>query len=526
MFTFIDLFAGIGGFRIAMERLGGKCVFGSEIDKHARLTYARNFGEEPAGDITKIDAKDVPDHEVLCGGFPCQPFSVSGKQLGWQDARGTLFFEIMRIVAAKRPKVLFLENVKNYVTHRNGETLARTVEMMESAGYRTEWAVLNASNFGVPQARKRVYFVGIRDDIASERFVFPEGGGKSVCLRDILVDAKTAESVLIDRDDITMHEDATERLSAKARNRPVQIGVISKGGQGERIYSIHGHAITLSAHGGGAASKTGAYWVDGKIRRLHPLECKRAMGFPEAFRIDRRQAQSFKQFGNAVVVSVVQAIGKRIVTTAGLEWAGRELDWQPCAQEFVEEPKKRRKDKKAVKVEEGAGESLGRVPEAVVEPRADLRGLAAPELPLEMEPAPLEPKSRAPSLAHESLPAYRRAIDFVVWTEKLFDKLHKAGSVKKELERSSNRIPLGIVDGVGKQGCKERLKALQGAHALALECGATLDIIVGRGLRKKSDVEAGKALLLRLAGDLESLIEGMEADGDSPEGELNLGLLA
>ena len=159
MFTFIDLFAGIGGFRIGLERLGGQCVFSSEIDRHAAATYERNFGEKPAGDITRIHPDEVPLHDVLCGGFPCQPFSVSGKQRGFEDARGTLFFEVMRLVAAKRPRAVFLENVANYARHQNGDTLKRTVDMLEEEGYRVSHAILNASDFGVPQARRRLYIV-------------------------------------------------------------------------------------------------------------------------------------------------------------------------------------------------------------------------------------------------------------------------------------------------------------------------------------------------------------------------------
>lgn len=327
MFTFIDLFAGIGGFRIGLERLGGKCVFSSEIDKHAAATYERNFGEKPAGDITKITSEEVPDHDVLCGGFPCQPFSVSGKQLGFEDARGTLFFEVMRLVDAKRPRAVFLENVANFVRHRNGDTLKRTISMLEDAGYQTKYAVLNASNYGVPQARKRVYIVGVRKDVVSGEFQFPVALDKQVRLKDILLPNSKTKDTVIDRDDIQIRGTDIEKAAEGRVNKPIQIGIINKGGQGERIYSPEGHGITLSAHGGGAAAKTGAYLVGGVVRRLHPIECRRLMGFPERFRMDPRKGQAYKQFGNAVIASMIEAIGKEMLNAAKLRWVQSELEF-------------------------------------------------------------------------------------------------------------------------------------------------------------------------------------------------------
>lgn len=326
MFTFIDLFAGIGGFRIGLERLGGRCVFSSEIDRHAAATYERNFGEKPAGDITQIDASDIPSHDVLCGGFPCQPFSVSGKQLGFEDARGTLFFEVMRIVSAKQPKAVFLENVANYARHRNGDTLRRTLAMLEEQGYRTNHSILNASDYGVPQARKRLYIVGVRRDLASTEFKFPLPTGQRITVRDFLLPNEEAEGTILDRNDISITKNDLSMEGKGDRGRPVQIGVINKGGQGERIYSPDGHGITLSAHGGGAAAKTGAYLVDGVVRKLHPIECRRLMGFPETFKIDPRRSQAYKQFGNAVVATVIEAIGRELIDVAKLRTSQGELE--------------------------------------------------------------------------------------------------------------------------------------------------------------------------------------------------------
>ncbi len=318
-FTFIDLFAGIGGFRVGLERLGGRCVFGSEIDKHAIATYERNFGDKPAGDITKIEAEDVPSHDLLCGGFPCQPFSISGKRLGFEDARGTLFFEVMRLVNHHKPKAVFLENVANYKTHQGGKTLEITLGMLRDAGYLVRCEILNASNYGVPQARKRLYIVGIREDLEVGGFEFPEAHDGRTYLKDILLPASHVVESRIVRDDMRITKKDISDEFKRRPNKPIKIGVINKGGQGERIYSIDGHAITLSAYGGGAAAKTGAYLVGDVVRKLDPRECARLMGFPEEYKIDPRRNQAYKQFGNAVVANVIEAIGRKLVTQVGFK---------------------------------------------------------------------------------------------------------------------------------------------------------------------------------------------------------------
>ncbi|MDD4874654.1 MAG: DNA cytosine methyltransferase, partial [Dehalococcoidales bacterium] len=182
-YAFIDLFAGIGGFRIALESLGGKCVFTSEWDKYAAVTYKANFRDEPAGDITKIEAKDIPPHDVLCGGFPCQAFSISGKQNGFSDTRGTLFFDIARIADFHKPKVLFLENVRNLARHDNCKTLSTILRVLRSIGYDPFFEILNASYYGVPQARERIYFVCFRKDLGVKKFEFPKPTHKPICLK-------------------------------------------------------------------------------------------------------------------------------------------------------------------------------------------------------------------------------------------------------------------------------------------------------------------------------------------------------
>lgn len=164
-FKFIDLFCGIGGFHLAMSEVGGECVFASEIDKFAKQAYTTLHGLEPHGDITKIDAKDIPDHDVIAAGFPCQSFSVAGKRGGFEDARGTLFFEVARIADEKKPKILLLENVKGLVGHDKGKTLDTIVKTLNDIGYRVDFEVLNSKYFGVPQNRERIFIVSIREDL-------------------------------------------------------------------------------------------------------------------------------------------------------------------------------------------------------------------------------------------------------------------------------------------------------------------------------------------------------------------------
>jgi len=311
---FIDLFAGIGGFRIALERHGAECVFSSEWDKHAQKTYNENFGEIPEGDITKISEKDIPEHDVLCGGFPCQAFSISGKQRGFNDTRGTLFFDIVRIARHHKPKVLFLENVKNLTKHYHGNTLKIILRTLEEIGYDAYYKVLVASHYGVPQARERIYIIGFRKDLGINDFKFPNPSCKNIYVKDILEKDRDMSEYVIHRKDVKFwNRDETPVL------KPIQIGQINKGGQGERIYSINGHAITLSAYGGGVAGKTGAYLVDGRIRRLSPRECARAQGFPEWFKISAPKLEAYKQFGNSVSVPVIDAIFNQIANTTRLE---------------------------------------------------------------------------------------------------------------------------------------------------------------------------------------------------------------
>lgn len=308
-YKFIDLFAGLGGFRLALESLGAKCVYSNEWDPHAQKVYAENFGHIPEGDITKVDEKTIPNHDILCAGFPCQAFSISGKQRGFEDSRGTLFFDVARIVKEKKPKIVFMENVKNFATHDGGKTLSVVKSTMEELGYTFYQKVLNSVTYGMPQKRERIYMVCFRNDLDINTFKFPKPFKLTRYVNDFLLKDETiVESLYIDRPD-TYYNDTEDN---KYSDKPIRLGIVNKGGQGERIYSTKGIAITLSAHGGGAFAKTGGYLVNGRPRKLHPRECARLMGFPDSYKISSSFNQAYKQFGNSVVIDVLQYIAIEI----------------------------------------------------------------------------------------------------------------------------------------------------------------------------------------------------------------------
>lgn len=308
-YTFIDLFAGLGGFRLALESLGAKCIYSSEWDDPVRKVYQDNFGDWPEGDITKIDEAHIPEHDILCAGFPCQAFSVSGKQKGFEDNRGTLFFDVARIVKAKKPKVVFLENVKNFEKHDDGKTLKTVRETIEELGYTFYKEVLNAVDYGIPQKRERIYMVCFRKDLGVEEFQYPKPFALTRHVEDFLLeDEKEVEHLYVERPDTYYNGKKDDKYS----NKSIRLGTVNKGGQGERIYSTKGIAITLSAYGGGVFAKTGGYFIGGKARKLHPRECARIMGYPDSYKISENANQAYKQFGNSVVIDVLQLIAMEI----------------------------------------------------------------------------------------------------------------------------------------------------------------------------------------------------------------------
>lgn len=310
-YTFIDLFAGLGGFRLALESFGAKCVYSSEWDKAAQEVYYKNFNDMPDGDITKVDEKNIPVHDILCAGFPCQAFSISGKQRGFEDSRGTLFFDVARIAKYHKPKIIFLENVKNFAAHDNGNTLKVVLTTLEEIGYSVYYKVLNSVDYGIPQKRERIYIVCFRKDLDTKKFKFPE--------KMKLV--KHVEDFLEENPNVSIYDEKkypivyNGKLDNEYSNKMIRLGTVNKGGQGERIYSIKGIAATLSAYGGGVFAKTGGYLVNGKVRRLSPRECARIMGYPDTYKIANNKNEAYKQFGNSVVIDVLQYIVLEITKT-------------------------------------------------------------------------------------------------------------------------------------------------------------------------------------------------------------------
>lgn len=302
-YSFIDLFCGIGGFHCALKSLGATCVFASDINKKACAVYTENFNLVPKGDITRIKCNEIPNHDILCAGFPCQPFSISGNKKGFDDENGKLFFEIIRIARYHKPRLILLENVRNLEAHNDGKTLQTIKQKLNSIGYYVYVSVLNSSDYAVPQARKRLYIVAFRKDLKIKEFSFPNKADHFKCLEDIL-DESVDSKYYISREDIVVEDDAAVKRSPNL----IRIGSIGPGRQGERIYSIKGQAVTLSSQGGGPGGKTGIYKIGNKIRILTPRECARLMGFPDSFVLCGSDFDSYTQLGNSVVVNVLQMI--------------------------------------------------------------------------------------------------------------------------------------------------------------------------------------------------------------------------
>lgn len=311
-FKFIDLFAGIGGFRMAFQNLGGKCIFSSEWDKFSQKTYEANFGEVPFGDITKIDEKQIPNHDILLGGFPCQPFSIAGvskknslgRQHGFQDeTQGTLFFDIARIIQTKKPKAFLLENVKNLVSHDKKRTFKVIKGALEELGYSIHTRVLDGKHF-VPQHRERIFIVGFDKKIfhGNEKFEFPQLPKKEYAIKDILQEEVDEKYTLSDKLWSYLQEHARKH---KAKGN----------GFGFGLTNINGISRTISAR----YYKDGSEILipqDGKNpRRLTPRECARLQGYPEKFIIPVSNNQAYKQFGNSVVTPLIEFIGREIVKT-------------------------------------------------------------------------------------------------------------------------------------------------------------------------------------------------------------------
>jgi len=323
-FKFIDLFAGIGGFRLAMQNLGGKCVFTSEWDKEAQKTYRANFGEVPFGDITKEETKSyIPDgFDVLCAGFPCQAFSIAGKRGGFEDTRGTLFFDVAEIIKRKKPKAIFLENVKGLRNHDKGKTLETILNVLRNdlGYYVPEPQIINARDFGVPQNRERIYIVGFRKDQKITSFEYPKPIGKKVSFSKVKEKKVVPTRYYLSNQYLDTLYKHKARHASKGNGFGYEIipdtGVANAvvcGGMGRERNLVFDHRITnftpeTKIQGG--VNREG-------IRKMTPREWARLQGFPDTYLIPVADASAYKQFGNSVAVPAIQATAEKILALIG-----------------------------------------------------------------------------------------------------------------------------------------------------------------------------------------------------------------
>jgi DNA (cytosine-5)-methyltransferase 1 len=307
-YKFIDLFAGVGGIRIAFERNNCKCVFSSEWDEHSQKTYQANFGEKPHGDITQIAEKDIPDHNILTGGFPCQPFSTIGKREGFKHpTQGTLFFDIVRILKKKKPEAFLLENVKGLVNHDKGNTFKQIVKTLkEELNYSVEFKVLDSADYGVPQHRKRIYIVGFSESTAKAKgfsFDWPEKDKKKVGIGQFVERHPEGYAISNHLQGSYIYKKDDGRPQVIDENSDIQV---------KTLVSTY-HKIQRL---------TGTFVKDGKtgLRLLSENECKAVMGFPSDFKFPVSRTQMYRQMGNSVAIPIVGKIAKEI--TKSLSKAG------------------------------------------------------------------------------------------------------------------------------------------------------------------------------------------------------------
>lgn len=319
-FTFIDLFAGIGGFRMAMQNLGGKCVFSSEWDSQAQKTYLLNYGEVPFGDITKESTKAfIPDgFDVLCAGFPCQAFSLAGKRLGFEETRGTLFFDVAEVLRRKRPKAFFLENVKGLLIHDKGKTIQTILRVLREDldYYVPDPQIVNAMNFGVPQHRERVYIVGFRKDQGVSEFTYPEPTDKTKTFADVKESDVVSAKYYLSTQYVKTLIAHKARHAAKGHGFGYEIvpddgvaNAIVVGGMGRERNLVIDNRLTDFTP---VTNIKGEVNHDG-IRRMTPREWARLQGYPDNFIIGVADASAYKQFGNSVAVPAIQATAQEVI---------------------------------------------------------------------------------------------------------------------------------------------------------------------------------------------------------------------
>ena len=297
-YRFIDLFAGIGGMRLAFEATGATCVFSSEWDKYAQKTYEANFDVLPEGDITLIHETDVPKFDILLAGFPCQPFSSIGKREGFKHkTQGTLFYDVARIIDHHKPKAFLLENVAGLLTHDDGRTFNTIISTLTELGYEVNYQVLDASDFGVPQKRERIYIVGFnRSKVKSADFLFPRPKKSKVGIGKFIEKGRTDLSISKHLQKVYIYklDDGRPEVVNSKSDFPVKTLVASY------------HKIQRL---------TGTFVADGPtgLRLLSENECKAVMGYPKTFKIPVSRTQMYRQFGNSVAVPVVKAVARSIV---------------------------------------------------------------------------------------------------------------------------------------------------------------------------------------------------------------------
>ena len=320
MYRSIDLFAGIGGIRLGFEQAFGndiKTVFVSEWDKKAVETYKANFDDkiDIAGDITEVNENDIPEHDILLAGFPCQAFSLAGHKKGFEDARGTLFFDVARIIKRHNPKVVFCENVKNLVNHDRGRTFKVIKEILEELGYVVFYKVLNSKNFGVPQNRERIYIVAFQKGIAPNTFDFPEKTDDTKVIKDIVEEHEVSPKYYLSTAYLESLKKHKERHASKGNGFGYEIrstdsvaGAIVCGGMGRERNLIIDNRLT---------NFTPVTHIKGEInrefvRKMTPREWARLQGFPNDFKFVVADTHLYKQFGNSVTVPVIRAIAEKI----------------------------------------------------------------------------------------------------------------------------------------------------------------------------------------------------------------------
>lgn len=320
---FIDLFCGIGGFRLGFDPKKFQCVWSSDFNQQCQDIYEENFGDRPFGDITKVDPTEIPDFDILTGGFPCQPFSISGKKLGFNDTRGTLFFDICRIISQKKPKIVILENVRHFVNHDKKRTFIKVIQSLQELGYNVTWKVLNVKDFGLPQNRERIFIIGTRKGI----FRFDKISYNISKPIKYFLDKNIPNSEFLKKEEYTLLDKNLVKVQEKSGL--VFCGYRNKGGfkrgirpntehlnrvhrQPNRIYSTNGYHPTLPSQ-----EPSGRFFIydedNDLVRKLTISECYRIMGFPENFKRHPISGTQYKQIGNSVGVNVIKEISNQII---------------------------------------------------------------------------------------------------------------------------------------------------------------------------------------------------------------------